>query len=184
MSLERVGGANDGGIDLRGWWWVPSSTVATPTPSSHTPRRRIRVLAQCKAEKKKISPKYVRELEGVLYRHQAFRDNSEEVGGSPSMAVFLSESTYTKSTILLAMSSPVPFLLLHMPPSESSDPNAATSALGSAIWNNALGGSSGLLGGAFDVRWEYDQTTTGGAGARPGLWLGNERVENWVPKNQ
>lgn len=26
MSLTRVGGSNDGGVDLIGWWWVPSST--------------------------------------------------------------------------------------------------------------------------------------------------------------
>jgi len=23
MSLTRVGGKHDGGIDLTGWWWVP-----------------------------------------------------------------------------------------------------------------------------------------------------------------
>jgi hypothetical protein len=23
MSLTRVGGSNDGGVDLIGWWWVP-----------------------------------------------------------------------------------------------------------------------------------------------------------------
>jgi hypothetical protein len=26
MSLTRVGGSNDGGIDLIGWWWVPCAT--------------------------------------------------------------------------------------------------------------------------------------------------------------
>lgn len=25
MSLTRVGGSYDGGVDLIGWWWVPSS---------------------------------------------------------------------------------------------------------------------------------------------------------------
>ena len=61
MSLKRVGGCGDGGIDMLGWWWIPKFTKEK--------RRRIRVIVQCKAEKKKISPKYVRELEGVLLRY-------------------------------------------------------------------------------------------------------------------
>ena len=34
-------------------------------------RRRLRVFAQCKAEKRKMGPAYLRELEGVVYRHAA-----------------------------------------------------------------------------------------------------------------
>jgi hypothetical protein len=30
MSLTRVGGSNDGGVDLIGWWWVPEKTCACP----------------------------------------------------------------------------------------------------------------------------------------------------------
>src|ERR1700733_5325925 len=58
MSLRRVGGKSDGGIDLLGWWWLPP----TDPSASEVMRRRIRVIAQCKAEKKKIGPKYVREM--------------------------------------------------------------------------------------------------------------------------
>ena len=29
MSLTRVGGSYDGGIDLIGWWWVPGENPAT-----------------------------------------------------------------------------------------------------------------------------------------------------------
>jgi hypothetical protein len=36
-----------------------------------TKRRRLRVIAQCKAEKRKMGPGYLRELEGVVYRHTA-----------------------------------------------------------------------------------------------------------------
>ena len=50
MSLQRVGGTGDQGIDLRGWWWLPSgafrrqefpkssfsSSSATATPSTPT----------------------------------------------------------------------------------------------------------------------------------------------------
>ena len=98
MSLTRVGGSHDGGVDLIGWWWVPSENHTTracrvsapgaplsskPTPSDPldatsepmgctiTKRRRLRVIAQCKAEKRKMGPGYLRELEGVVYRHAA-----------------------------------------------------------------------------------------------------------------
>jgi len=114
MSLLRVGGKHDGGIDLIGWWWVPcentcayraifqssptqssiyascrstlyinplvffpdplDATTSEPEPprnSNTANRRRLRVLAQCKAEKRKMGPAYLRELEGVAYRHAA-----------------------------------------------------------------------------------------------------------------
>jgi hypothetical protein len=92
MALTRVGGKEDGGIDLQGWWWLPPSSLhpssalrtslppPPPLPPSETAvadsnttnpagrPRRIRVLAQCKAEKKSLGPNYVREMEGVMYR--------------------------------------------------------------------------------------------------------------------
>ena len=66
MALDRVGGRGDEGVDLEGWWWLPDffspkdkdngeaassmSTTTTGIPERHI---RIRILAQCKAEKKK-----------------------------------------------------------------------------------------------------------------------------------
>ncbi|KAI0251901.1 hypothetical protein BJV78DRAFT_1207607 [Lactifluus subvellereus] len=29
MSLTRVGGSYDGGVDLIGWWWLPGENTAT-----------------------------------------------------------------------------------------------------------------------------------------------------------
>ncbi|ORX37790.1 hypothetical protein BD324DRAFT_680670 [Kockovaella imperatae] len=87
MSLTRVGRAGDQGIDLRGWWWLPSGTLrAGPSSSSEgsgmdntsavrkgkgraLPEEdmvRIRVVAQCKALSVKTPPRDVRELEGVM----------------------------------------------------------------------------------------------------------------------
>ena len=107
MSLRRVGGAGDGGIDLRGWWHIPSDaqplrpktiSIMTGHPiyakSWEQPKipehredealaqdftdgfefgspdrqdwRRLRVLAQCKAERRPLAAKTVRELEGVM----------------------------------------------------------------------------------------------------------------------
>ena len=48
------------------------ATTSEPEPprnSNTANRRRLRVLAQCKAEKRKMGPAYLRELEGVAYRH-------------------------------------------------------------------------------------------------------------------
>lgn len=54
ISLKRVGGKSDLGLDLIGTWTVPS----LPKP--------LRVLVQCKALARKISPSHARELEGVF----------------------------------------------------------------------------------------------------------------------
>lgn len=53
FSLTRIGGPSDAGIDLFGTWKLP--TIPYP----------LRVLVQCKALTAKVSPKAVRELEGV-----------------------------------------------------------------------------------------------------------------------
>lgn len=91
MSLRRVGRAGDGGIDLRGSWWVPAGAISASASTSphragsddrqtaakhaHTigerqgfepVARRIRVVGQCKAERKALGPRVVRELEGVV----------------------------------------------------------------------------------------------------------------------
>jgi len=197
MSLRRVGGKSDGGIDLLGWWWLPPSDPedAEPDGTSNSPRRRrLRVLAQCKAEKKKTSPKYVREMEGVLHRyialtkHQSSPSLELASGGDsppilsqhPLVALLVSESPFTKSTILRAQSSPVPFFLLYIPP--VADPGAddglqAPSQIGMAVWNPALAGVRGLLGGKMEARWERSIHGSG----RPGLWWNGQRLKSWTP---
>jgi hypothetical protein len=54
MSLKRIGGSSDYGIDLLGTWPVPSA----PQP--------LKVLVQCKALASKIEPSRARELEGAF----------------------------------------------------------------------------------------------------------------------
>jgi hypothetical protein len=54
MSLKRIGGKSDYGIDLLGTWSVPSA----PQP--------LKVLIQCKAFARKIEPSQARELEGAF----------------------------------------------------------------------------------------------------------------------
>lgn len=52
MSLKRIGGKSDYGIDILGTWPLPSATLP------------LKVLIQCKALAKKMGPSQVRELEG------------------------------------------------------------------------------------------------------------------------
>lgn len=161
MSLCRIGGKSDGGIDLQGWWWLPFAPNAFTDP---TLRWRVRVFAQCKAEKKKIGPKYIREMEGVLHR---YHNNP-----NPMVALFISESRFTKEALLRMQSSSIPFFMLHLP-SEHED------AIGSVVWNHALSGTNGLLQGKVEARWErcLDSDKVG----RPSLWVQNQRALSWTP---
>lgn len=164
MSLNHVGGKSDGGIDLQGWWWLPFAQSAFTDP---THRQRVRVFAQCKAEKKKIGPKYIREMEGVLHRYLNDMD--------PLVALFISESHFTKEALLRTQSSSIPFFLLHLP-SEHED------NIGSMVWNHALSGTNGLLQGKVEARWERCLDSDGVG--RPGLWVQNQRAPSWVPEQQ
>ncbi|KAH8113455.1 hypothetical protein DFH11DRAFT_344717 [Phellopilus nigrolimitatus] len=215
MSLLRVGGKDDGGVDLMGWWWLPSSTshptrVESPvhtheSTSSRSPtelrtdafedlnhfttdcagiqRRRVRVLAQCKAERKKLGPNYVREMEGVLLRHSLPPDPASSVLPLPSVALLVSESAFTKATVLRALSSPLPFMLLHLPLTPLSESVSASEkapdTFGTVIWNSALGGQHGLLAGEIDLRWE--RVSSAGVSERPSLWWRGLRLDSWAP---
>jgi hypothetical protein len=193
MSLRRVGGKADGGIDLQGWWWLPSndSTVHRSTRGY----RRFRVLAQCKAEAKKLSPKYIREMEGVLHRFNVDPSyagleprEGKESTLHPVVGMMISSTPFSRMAALHAHSSPLPFILLHVPeqdvvPEESEPTVPQTSStpatFGSIVFNPALGGTSGILRGEVEARWEYaSDTTTAG---RLGLWWKGMRLQNWTP---
>ena len=205
MSLSRIGGRSDGGIDLQGWWWLPSlafthaacDSLFAPTGFDDGLRRRIRVLAQCKATQKKMGPNFVREMEGVLYQYSnqcpvlgkdaSFAPGPSQSGTTlpsphsgdpkiPTVAMLISQSSFTKSAILRAMSSSVPFFLLHLP-EHGPGGDADINPVGSAIWNRSLYGEDGLLGGQVEVRWER---RLGGSG-KPRLWWKDKPLQSWVP---
>lgn len=206
MSLSRVGGASDGGVDLHGWWWLPSShdsLQASVSGLGATTRRRIRVLAQCKAYVKKIGPNVVREMEGVLLRHGNAEDRwpsensnsarQEDRIKEDAIAVLISKSPFTKQTILRTLSSTVPFLLLHLPeaipsllaasqPLQQSESRLKTGKddpeIGSILWNHALAGKDGILRGEYVIRWVRSPNDVCG---RPAVWRNERPVENWVP---
>lgn len=132
MSLVRVGGKGDGGIDLRGWWNIPNDTRQQSRDDGEpTVLRRIRVLAQCKAEKKAPGPRLVREMEGVARReydllkeesshHRLSKSGDTVTPGSsivldPVVALLCSSSGFSPAAVVEANRSRTPMLLLHIP---------------------------------------------------------------------
>jgi hypothetical protein len=115
-----------------------------------------------------MGPNYVREMEGVLGRFP-----------QPAVALLISQSAFTKATLLRAVSSPLPFFLLHLPAEE----DAEGGEVGAAVWNPALGGVDGLLGGEAEMRWERSSDTLALDPGRPGLWWKGKRLKSWIPDN-
>ncbi|KAG0697087.1 hypothetical protein DFH29DRAFT_1071808 [Suillus ampliporus] len=97
-------------------------------------------LKRCKAEKKIFSPNYVREMEDVWHMHT--QASSKSLSGLGTVALLLSESKFTTATLTRALSSTVPFILMHLPPPTSPVPDPcaenALGEVGSAFWNPVL----------------------------------------------
>jgi hypothetical protein len=217
MSLRRIGGPSDGGVDLQGWWWLPplpSLSVSEEQPAASTKvtelgrsiadagRRRVRVLAQCKAESKPLGPHYIREMEGVLYGYLLSLSQSSICRGVvpggiangivssqlyPTIGMVVSQSAFTKSSIHRAMASSVPLLLMHLPPPGGAGMAGSGGERGemhaaSLQWNPVLGSESGLLGGNLEIRWERESTGEAGEG-RPFMYWKGRRLKNWIPQN-
>ena len=87
MSLHRCGGGDDKGIDLRGSWSLPSGD-------------KLPVIAQCKAESRKLGPRHVRELEGASLMES-----------SHTLAILATLLDYTKAAQRQVMSSSRPLAL-------------------------------------------------------------------------
>ena len=204
MALRRVGGKSDGGVDLVGWWWLPSATKsnrpgALPDPNGLL-RRRLRVLAQCKAEKKKFSPKYVREMEGVWHLQTwpsslAARppSSSPSTYGPvapdvyPTVALLLSESVFSKSTVLRAYQSTVPFLLIHLPCTSSLESSEATPSTGDELGTVCPNPTLTHLVKPLSFCWErnpsaFPAETDAHIRGRPGLWWQGRKLDSWTPE--
>ena len=142
MRLHHTGGAGDGGVDLRGWW-EPGPLHAGA----------YRVLVQCKAEKKPVGPVVVRELEGTLLRAGWVDQRAQATAPEPLFAILASASGFSKQSLLHTRSSPLPMLLLHLAADVSQDTLPDTLPCEGFVWNEALAGRHGLLGGAFEAIW-------------------------------
>ncbi|RDX54625.1 hypothetical protein OH76DRAFT_1469297 [Lentinus brumalis] len=209
MSLRRVGGSGDGGIDLQGWWWLPRECLDDEHPAgapadSATPATRlaIRVLAQCKAEAKKAGPRHIREFEGTILRHSAYLTANESVAGPGAssrnavVGLFASTSPFTKASLLQAYSSPIPLALLHLPePPDSEEPISPERSLGDVAAPEVpvLGSDDALTGtlvfnpalsgagGLLRGRIEprWERSMDGMMG-RPGIWSDGRRLDSWI----
>jgi len=157
MSLTRVGGKGDGGVDLRGWWHLPQDSIGSYgrvhsyfkpglftdgciDVSAPEPGRRLRLLAQCKAEKIKAGPRLIREMEGVarrgfdlLHQHGQAKglEDDPQIESMPDewlavptgsadildtiTTVICTRAGFSSSATVEAMRSRVPMLLLHVP---------------------------------------------------------------------
>lgn len=175
MSLTRVGGKGDGGVDLRGWWYLPDTTL-DPSPTDATPRR-IRVLAQCKAEKIRPGPRLIREMEGVARREHDLGEESSKSSGSPApesiITLLASRSGFSPAAVLEANRSRIPTLLLHIPFDYETELmsghqpithavdhdllDSMPRTLRGAFWNAAMMGTRGVLGSEWELRKEFVQ---------------------------
>lgn len=190
-------------------------------------RRRLRVLSQCKAEKRKMGPAYLRELEGVVYKYasataagtlphhpsesesprapQTMIPNEPTTSKEPPpIALLVSESAFTRHCLLAAHASPLPFLLVHLPPSPSTSSGVSggggggggdggSSDIGAIYGNPALVSAKGVLGGELEIRWErggggvpsssqsQPSGMSGGSG-RPRLWWQGQPLPSWTPE--
>jgi hypothetical protein len=165
MSLERVGQANDGGVDLRGWWDLEAFARDAG---------RLRVYVQCKAERRPLGPRIVRELEGTLLRRTAADAGTEHTvnqadtlpSSFPVVGALCALSGFSTQALIYFNSSPLPMLLLHI-----IDNNHCSKAL----FNKAL---QRTVDGRLTVEWLRDLQT----GEKPVLcWDGsivsNQKVE-------
>ena len=183
-------------------------------------RRRLRVLAQCKAERKKMGPAYLRELEGVVSKYAAAgmilsessrvpiadddpnytppTTTSSKDLSPPPIALLVSESAFTRHCLIAAHASPLPFLLVHLPPlapppssSKRSGNSGVDGTIGAIFGNPALISPKGVFGGELEIRWERggsgvppsssSQSSWGGAG-RPRLWWQGRPLPSWTPE--
>jgi hypothetical protein len=128
-----------------------------------------------------MGPAYLRELEGVVYKHAALASGnlphhnaSASVPAEPSpVALLVSESAFTRRCLLAANASPLPFLLVHLPPS------GPGGELGTIFGNPALVSARGVLRGELEIRWEHGVPLVGNG--RPMLWWQGRPLQSWTP---
>ncbi|KAK4699790.1 hypothetical protein P7C70_g6466, partial [Phenoliferia sp. Uapishka_3] len=111
LTLIHVGQSNDKGVDLRGWWPVPSSA----DPST---RKRWSVIAQCKAERSQLGSRIVRELEGTI-KVDGTTPGRRLVGVEApkrriTIGMLVSLSGFSSEALRSASSSDLPLSLVHL----------------------------------------------------------------------
>lgn len=171
LELAHVGGAGDGGIDLRGWWIPPNFLRTLMAPNGKATektatfeRGRYKVICQCKAESRKLGPRALRELEGTVIAQDELQ---KETKATPTIAMLVSQSGFSAATVQRARSSSLPLSLVHLapiyhPPLDHDDPDTdgetrveereiINYSCVSLSINQAL---QDLLGSQVELRWK------------------------------
>ncbi|GMK55350.1 hypothetical protein CspeluHIS016_0204060 [Cutaneotrichosporon spelunceum] len=208
MSLAHVGGRGDGGVDLRGFWWVPrrprrrasgagqsdagksdagkdverqgereeqEQGWKPPRPPGlkrdGTPGARIRpfrVVVQCKAERRTLGPRVVREFEGTL-GHLAAQDSRV-----PLLGVLASQSGFSFASMEHAVRARA-CLSSSCILRPGADPNGGpTVPVTGAWWNTSLGAM--LSDAGIELRREIV-----GGGTRVGVLTAGVRMGRYGP---
>lgn len=135
-SLLNVGGAGDGGVDLRGrWTWsrtpAPSAgglldlangvkPYAGPPHASDTlDLARWDALVQCKAERDRVGPATVRELEGAVLAAVARSTRSPTISGPAAtptspIGILVAMNGFSAAALQHAQTSAIPLVLAHL----------------------------------------------------------------------
>jgi len=103
-----------------------------------------------------------------------------------ALAILLSQSGFSPKAMIHATRSSTPLLLVHLPggqlPTSPVEEQGEGIEVEGAIWNTALGGPTGLLGGGMELRREIldhsgVDTITGDSKvrARVGIWYNGKR---------
>jgi hypothetical protein len=103
-----------------------------------------------------------------------------------ALAILLSQSGFSPKAMIHATRSSTPLLLVHLPggqvPTSPIDEEGEGIEVEGAIWNSALGGPTGLLGGGMELRREIlDHSGVDGitgdskVKARVGIWYNGKR---------
>ena len=127
----------------------------------------------------------------------------------PPIALLISQSAFTRHCLLAAHASPLPFLLVHIPPlppppcrppsstktsGSKGGGSSSSDAIGAVFGNPALVSSKGVLGGEVEIRWERGGSDVpssqlqslgmlGDASAgRPRLWWQGQPLPSWTPE--
>lgn len=167
------------GTLFRGEWYLSASKpkrAAGADPVLGDPEAvdegigRLRVIAQCKAESKKLGPVILRELEGTLHRARLDATSAmarasqpgEELAelDAPLVGVLLAQSGFSKSTLIQALASPLPLILVHahiVPTGSDAKDEAAPLTAAGIFANKALTGPKGLLLDRMTIASKYNK---------------------------
>lgn len=117
IKTEVRGCTGDGGVDLRGTWYLGKGKDATREMES----RALNVIGQCKRMNKPLTPNIIRELEGTFQHCAAAQSGKEHV------ALMISRTGASKQTLERIRTSQVPITFIRLIDAIEDDVDASIS---------------------------------------------------------